>query len=548
MLYYGRRPTPLPRVAAGITDSWDSSIDILDPGGDPIWSPCGRFVATRAEEAVEIRNSLTAKLLFTLQPGGSTPRLMGVPAYSPDGRSLACPSDTAIIVWDIQTGGVVKEIQLDASYSTLLVWSLDGRSICATDWDWKDGQCTVRTFDVVSGTKQSSTIPHSESRPHLWAHGESFRVMMCAKTGLARNFTIDIFEVGPTLTKIESFDFRDIEVEVDWRIGSFSPTTHRISVSSPSWDRLLVLDIRNSGRLLDETQEFGSHCFSPDSGFFAAAWEWGIQIWKYDGSSYVAWRKLPILDGADYLLFSPTSSSVLGVFEDIFRVWHLDGLSAPPTPHSKQFGALPHSGAYLVTTSNRGNTITITDFLSRTPLQLIDTDIKICGLGLTGNVLLVEGSEVVVAWLLTEEGLVDGVFGDRTAGRGDSIWTVPIPQAFMLSVEGETVVIECGDARHVYNTRTGEVLELFQTAPNRDSYYFLGYMAEARSRLAPPRDDWNPLQNVTKGWVEDRGGKRLLWLPIEWRGMHLVETKWFSDIGVIQFWVPYSKIVTIKLY
>ena len=43
------------------------------------------------------------------------------------------------------------------------------------------------------------------------------------------------------------------------------------------------------------------------------------------------------------------------------------------------------------------------------------------GFVLTANVLLVKGSGRVVAWLLTEEGLVNGVTGDRRVGCGDSI-------------------------------------------------------------------------------------------------------------------------------
>ena len=79
-------------------------------------------------------------------------------------------------------------------------------------------------------------------------------------------------------------------------------------------------------------------------------------------------------------------------------------------------------------------------------------------------------------------------------------------------------------------------------------------MAVARSYLydgsigdAPPRDDWNPLQNVRKGWVEDRGQRRLLWLPVEWRKED-AEIKWFSDVAVMQFSVPFFDAVTIKLY
>ena len=378
----------------------------------------------------------------------------------------------------------------------------------------------------------------------------------------APDCTIDIFEVGPTLTNIESFDVQlgesdhDIGWEPDWYIESFSPTTYRISVSSHY--RFLVLDIRDSGRLLQETREFGSYCFSPDASFFAAFqenfFEDGIvQIWKYDGSSYVAWRKFPTPIGSyPRLLFSPTSSSVLGTLWRVLKVWHLDDLSLPPASHGKQFGAFSRSGDYLITTSNRGNTITITNVLSRTPLQLVHTGIEIYGLTLTGNVLLVVGSGVAVAWLLTEEGLVNGVFGDRVAGPGDSIWTVPVIRCLEFSVEGETAVIRSSNYLHIYNTRTGETLELAPAAPHWGKYRPLGDMPNAQSHLdggstgdTPPRDDWNPLQNARKGWVEDRGQRRLLWLPVEWRDRKM---EWFSDVAIIQFEASFHQLITIKLY
>jgi WD40 repeat protein len=76
------------------------------------WSPCGQFIAAQTSEAVEIRNCLTLELLTTLKPTETTPSaLMGPLAYSPDGHSLACGSNTAILIWDIQTGGIAKEIK-----------------------------------------------------------------------------------------------------------------------------------------------------------------------------------------------------------------------------------------------------------------------------------------------------------------------------------------------------------------------------------------------------------------------------------------------------
>jgi hypothetical protein len=48
--------------------------------------------------------------------------------------------------------------------------------------------------------------------------------------------------------------------------------------------------------------------------------------------------------------------------------------------------------------------------------------LEISEIVLTGNVLLVKGSDTVAAWLLTEEGAVDGISGNRRADRNDSLW------------------------------------------------------------------------------------------------------------------------------
>ena len=106
-------------------------------------------------------------------------------------------------------------------------------------------------------------------------------------------------------------------------------------------------------------------------------------------------------------------------------MWRLHELPATPkTPHQQLVG-LTRSGTRVATAHKLGNTVTIVDLLAQSPPQLIDTDVEIDGLFLTGNVLLVAGSRKYTAWLLTEEGLVDGVTGDRRVGRSDSIWTTP---------------------------------------------------------------------------------------------------------------------------
>ena len=348
-LYHRQLPTPFPRVVIGRINSWDwsivtSSIDYCE--SSVAWSLCGQFVAAQIKEAVEVRDALSFELLFTLRPTKPTSQLTGTLAYSPDGRSLACASTTAIIVWDIQTGEVAKELQYDKPSSDSLVWSSDGRSISTTFWDQTTYILAVGRFDVASGALSPTTL-QSRYKPHLWVDGKYFRAMTTARDGGA--CTVDILEVGFTLTKVESFSIQ--LGEGDCRIESFSPTTYHISVSTlENSERLIVLDIRNSEVLLDEAGDFDAHRFSPDGRSFAASRLESFYIWKHDDGHYVPERKFPTLAGScSNLLFSPSSSSILGNLGEILKIWRLDGPSVYSGIYDQKLVIFPRSGTYVAT-------------------------------------------------------------------------------------------------------------------------------------------------------------------------------------------------------
>ena len=560
-LHYHRRPTPFPRVAVGTPDSWDPSIAISNIGysreSSIAWSPCGHFVATQTKEVVEIRDPLTFELLSTLKPTKPTSQLTGPLAYSPDRRSLACVSNTTFIVWDIQTGGVAKELQYDKPSNESLVWSSDGGTISTVAFYSEANTLTVRRYDVPSATALPSFTLRSEDKPHLWVHNDFFRVITTVRDGEA--CTIDIFDVGPIITKAESFSIQ-LE-EHNCQIKSFSPTTYRISVLTHG-GRLLIFDIRNSGRLLDKGGAFDAHRFSPDGSVFAAAWQERVHAWKYDGSGYTPWRQFPTLAGSIHnLLFSPDSSSILVNLGETLKLWRFDGPYVDSAIYVQQLAVPSRSGIYLATTSPQESTVTVSNHLLRTPPQVIDTDIKIRDLGLTGNVLLVGGSEVIVAWLLTEEGLVNGVVSGRRAGRGDSIWTVSarrlLSRDVVFSAEGEIGVIKSrGNILRVYNIGTGEVLEPARTPLHLNGpWHSLPDMMRAWPHLhdgsvgdVPRGDDWKPSRNILKeGWMKDREGRHLLWLPAKWRAVDWNKVDWFSSIATIRFVTPSFTSIT-KLY
>jgi hypothetical protein len=164
----------------------------------------------------------------------------------------------------------------------------------------------------------------------------------------------------------------------------------------------------------------------------------------------------------------------------MFSIWIIPLLPSPWGSTVKARGQLQDAfssdGTYIVTAHHGESTVTVTNLDSPypSPSQFIDTDLEILAMILTGNVLLVEGPDKFVAWLLTKEGMVDGIFGNTRAGRNDSLWDIPTdtPTARWLrslmprgedsirvlgfSAEGEAVAISLdGHNICVYDTRTG---------------------------------------------------------------------------------------------
>ena len=527
------------------------------------WSLCGRFIATQTQEVVEVRDSFTFELLSSLQSTKLTSPLTGPLAYSPDGRSLCCASNTAIVIWDIQTGGVANEIKYDGGLDRLLVWSLDGGMICGIVRE--SDVWTAVTYCVVSGRTLSRGILSSVDKLYLWTYNKSFRVMTTIYHD--KGCTIGIFEVWPTLTLIQKFNTGE---QGDFQIGSFSPTfcCISISISSPQIPQkngsLHILDLRRSNDLLYEIGSFDSHCFSSDETLFAASLKNNIHIWKRTPSCYTLWKKFPSQhwsSNSRCLQFSPTSLSILGHFRDILRVWDLGDRPFAFATDRKRHTIFSPRGTYIIDAHRQESTITITNLLSQSPPQFIDTDTTISGLALTGNILLVISSEKIVAWRLTEEGAVEGVFGKRRAGHGDSIWTIS-PMRGIISpefvVRGQVGFITLnGVLTRAYHTGTGEGFECIpgpiQFPDFTDRWYNLEDTSRGRYHLhyhepglcdSPP-EDTRPISRATlqKGWVDGPEGKYWLWLPVEWR---MADVKWFYDAMTLQFEFPGGELIVVS--
>ena len=544
-LYYYQRPHPSPRVVIGNKDSWRTTTVVSNKHAyylSSTWSPCGQFAAMVASEAVEIWDVLTLRLSSTLHSTKVATKFRSGLAYSPDGHSLAGCSSTGIVVWDIQTGGEVTEIGCEVTGSGLkLVWSSDGKIICMVSPP-VDGVVTVNVYDITSGSKLSTGTLQSRYKAYLWAHGNYFR--FAAITEGRKGWTINIFEVGSTLTRVESFPSHLSSNFLD-----FSPTTYRVSVFTTGGylhnPELLISDLRNSNILLRATGSYKYPSFSPDADVFGAFTNDHLLLWKYTSDQYNQWRKLQ--QTPSLFQFSPTSSSIFFYAGALLHVLNLDHSPAilPESTvavHSQCYDAFSPHGTFIATAYSGGSTITITNLNSQNPFpsQFIDTELVISAMILTGNILLVTDSKRFVAWLLTEEGIVDGIFGNTRADNNDSLWDIspkaPITRwqnsdrQLEFSVKDETAVILMhGFNVHAYHTGTGEVFKQNEAPQHLGSTNYCFHAQQGRNdcncyhhdmckQQRPPKCEWPISESILQdGWVKDPEGRHQLWLHPHWR-------------------------------
>ncbi|KAF9784552.1 hypothetical protein BJ322DRAFT_851774 [Thelephora terrestris] len=549
-LYYERcrTDTCLPRVVVGAPDSWDQAVSFSnkDQYVSCIWSPCGLFIAAQTPETVEIRDQLTAELLTTLQPP-ETICLKGPLAYSPDGRSLACASDTSILIWDIQTGGVAGEICCGFETSSM-VWSLDGSEIGLIE-----SGGVVHRHDFTSNTTWSPGRFSPEDVLCLVAHEKSFQILVTPISHESDSATVEVFEFGHTLTMIRSFGVNQAEGYLLPRRVSYSPATRCFAFSISG--KLQIFDNQNSCHTVELAIPGDSNLsplFSPDGSLLATSKDSDeIFIWKYASGNWMQWKNIRCEDLEHITQFSPSQSSILCIHGDIVRGLRLDDVPSTPEIRPQWWIRLSRSGSYIATAYESEATVTIIDLNSRPPPRLIDTGVKIKGLALTGNILLVLGLDTVVGWLLREGGRVGGVF---------SVWTIPIAHyrnGPEFAAEGHVGMIGLGDPskNFIYDTNTGDILQ-----PDKAPGTHRGYRYSLRRTFCgqdyldlhnmppcntPPEGGWQTTKiAVRDGWVKDPEGGHRLWLPVEWRAFwDLLD--WRHDIAT-QFSIITGEPVVVK--
>ena len=269
---------------------------------------------------------------------------------------------------------------------------------------------------------------------------------------------------------------------------------------------------------------------------------------------------------------------ILGCAGALLRALFLDYSFVEPViaTRGRPQDAFSPDGTYIATAHRGESTVTITNLRPQNPTtsQFIDTDLEISTMVLTGNVLLVKGPDTVVAWLLTEKGAVDGIFGNTRADRNDSLWDIS-PRALTdrwtrllgrgsgdddkhldFSVEDGIGAIKLNEqVIRIYRTGTGEVLESAGRPLHlRSTWYHFNnrqrdecdlYHRDSCKHHQPPEPGWPVSQTTLRdGWVKDAEGKHRLWLHGRWRSAGN-DVDWLYKVTTLRLRNP-SELVIVK--
>jgi len=553
------------------------------------WSSCSRFIAVEMSKSAEVLDAVTLERLQTFTHPFSA---SGWLSFSPDSRSLTwIGADNGFTTWDLQSGG-----QISATPSTLntcdswcfsSTYSTDGKIVAVAYKDSTNITVTgISTYNLISGIHlYSHRVSEGRIIAEIWTHGENFR-FAAVKPG-----SITIWEVGftseHTLAEIESLPAPDDAGSGYCHL--FLPTLSRLAFILRG--AVLIWDARDSKFLLNFVGgELRELSFSPDGRFFACQAAGQVHLWKESPTGYVPHQKL--IPGPEVnliSLLSPDGKSIITAPGRVTQLWRItDPINPPssvlPQPAKQTHFVLAFSPdkSLIATGRSGGNIATIVDLKSGDPRLVVNTGMKICGLGVTGNTIIVVGEEKIITWNLPagdcamaniHDSVRTIVFNHPPPPPGEWLNSASISPDFNYLVITKTLsggleIYDMSTGEHLVGARNWEMYLPKSDRPwfTRDGcevwYGNVGYKIIRGGGsdiigLEPLRYDSVPSggylwdsshgHKVTDdGWVLDSGKNWVMWLPHHWR----VELKcrvWDEQFLAL-FDRGLSKPVIIELY
>lgn len=549
------------------------------------WSPCSKFIAICVSnfETVQILDAVTLEGLSTL-PSTSHTGFPNELVFSQDGYLLTglfghlfCSPH--FISWDLQTGGLISDIQMDKISSLSLSHSRCGKMLGVLQSD--NWSCCIYTYDILSGTCISSYKFDHHIESMVWTHSESPRY-----TVLGSGF-ITIWELGPTpshvSTQVNSLPIPDNLPQRDFLL---SPSLSQIAFVHQQ--RVLVWDTQHCKILLDSSADQGATnmTFSFDGHFFAYGTSGPeLYLWKKSPNGYLLHQKIISGIGPTQPVISPDRESIITCCHSMVQLWHIASFPTSLSDIPTQAPQDTHEGFILdfspdekmvAVTGKLGKGINVLDLRSGYLKLAIDTAVEVYTMRLIGNAIIVcyHNGKIITWDIPTGNHTLDTRVNTQNSAQTTVLESLFPPSTRKSEISISPNLSNIAIVKHdiwsgmtlqLYNMDTGRPFlvntplpgptiiapvwlpTLWYTpdgseiwyAPSEKSLLQRKIIKDGESNITGleclqstehppggcPWDSSNGYQVMDDGWIFNSSGKRLLWLPHHWQ-WHKTTRRW----------------------
>ena len=481
-------------------------------------------------------------------------------------KNAGCMTDT-------QTGVIIKQFGTKRYFSMM---SFGGQGKTILGWD----VMYFNVYDTFSGTQlcESEMSLDSPLGAH-WMHNDTFQFASCSKT--CEGNVINIHKLQPNaippLCILSSFP-----IPSQYGKFSFSPVSFHASFITKTNTGVIILNIQNSKPLLliEKVQDVyrSPGQFSDSGNFFACEVSGGeVHIWKNTPTGYVSWSSLRLRLSLEGFSWSPTSASILCWGKEGIQLLHPDNhpMSMPPhdvmsNPDWSHLVAYSTDQVYIATTRKGSSVVTVLDHLPGTQQQSINTGMCILEIRIVGNTIFVLDSHGLSSWDFKAGRTVHSAHeADRVTfnkplaiypSRGHQVLSHDCSQVIFTGGRG-MMLYHINDARITANHQY--IVCDLQLSPSQHELWLLedcdpplpyGYVQNysdepiydcVKLGLVDRHfegktthnvgDGWSWINlfnphgyNIGKGtrWITDSRGRKLLWLPPNWRPKGWWDVRW----------------------
>ena len=395
----------------GLPSSWESSAATIrssDGISATTWSPCSRTIAIcrgGGPPTIEILDAVTLVPLTALEPVGTWSRSNRL-IFSPNGHLLTLSGSWGkVITWDLQTGVVVSFISTEPGIAFIHPSPVT-YSACGTMFGVlfeNSPAYTLCTYNALSGTCIYTYPVKGPIQDNIWTCGE------CLQFATMEAGSVIIWEVGfvsthpPTQVRIYSIP----DSFCSPNEFLFHPTLPRLALRKEK--RICVWSTQDSKFLLDSVDlDYQNMLFSPDGHFFAYINKTSVGdhrevlLWKESYTGYVLHKRLATNFSAYHPLISPDGGSIIAAGYDAIQLWHTTDSSTllPTSSQNPNHFIVEFSPDQVFAAIVRleDEIVTVLDLKSGVPILIINTDMGVYGLGITGSSIVVVGDRKIITW------------------------------------------------------------------------------------------------------------------------------------------------------